>query len=69
MKKHVAKVRVLVDFANKTTKKICFLTRFNTFVLFVKDEDFFIYLYFVFFTYKTVYLLPLLQKDKNEWFQ
>lgn len=27
------------------------------------------YLYFVFFTYKTVYLLPLLQKDKNEWFQ
>ena len=29
-------------------------------------RTFFIYLYFVFFTYKTVYLLPLLQKDKNE---
>ena len=69
MKNTLQRYGLLVDFANKTTKKICFLTRFNTFVLFVKDEDFFIYLYFVFFTYKTVYLLPLLQKDKNEWFQ
>ena len=47
--KHVAKVRVLVNFANKTTKKICFLTRFNTFVLFVKDEDFFYLLVFCLF--------------------
>ena len=37
------------DFANKTTKKICFLTRFNTFVLFVKDEDFFYLLVFCLF--------------------
>ena len=45
-----------------------FLTRFNTFVLFVKDEDF-LFTCICLFTYKTVYLLPLLQKDKNEWFQ
>ena len=30
-------------------KKICFLTRFNTFVLFVKDEDFFYLLVFCLF--------------------
>ena len=34
---------------NKTTKKIYFLTRFNTFVLFVKDEDFFYLLVFCLF--------------------
>lgn len=45
----------------------------NTFLILLsyllRMRTFFIYLYFVFFTYKTVYLLPLLQKDKNEWFQ
>ena len=54
---------------NKTSKKVCFLTRFKRFALFVKSEKLFICFFFIFFAYKTVSLLPLLQKDKNEWFQ
>ena len=46
-----------------------FSTRFKRFALFVKSEKLFICFFFIFFAYKTVSLLPLLQKDKNEWFQ
>ena len=46
---------------------VIFASFILTFIYIIRT--FFIYLYFVFFTYKTVYLLPLLQKDKNEWFQ
>uniref|UniRef100_UPI0025891322 hypothetical protein n=1 Tax=Phocaeicola sartorii TaxID=671267 RepID=UPI0025891322 len=66
---HIAKVRTLVKSANKTTKKVCFLTCFKTFILFVKGKSLFYLPVFHLFAYKTVYLLPLLQKDKNEWFQ
>ena len=59
----------IAKYANKTSKKVCFLTRFKRFALFVKSEKLFICFFFIFFAYKTVSLLPLLQKDKNEWFQ
>ena len=46
-----------------------FSNTFKRFALFVKSEKLFICFFFIFFAYKTVSLLPLLQKDKNEWFQ